>query len=96
MAGKDLFSAPAKSSVLQIINEQATVPCAILPDTKVSDALAYAIKILTAHEENLCRQLDNIHPYPDQPIRETIEKEQELRKKIQSIDLAVLKLKEQE
>ena len=97
MADKDLFSAPAKSSILQIINEQATVPCAILLDSKVTETLEYAIKVLTAHGDSLYRQLDAINQnFPDQTVGDYLEKEKELRQKIQSIRFAIDKLKEQD
>lgn len=97
VAGKKLFSGIAKSSVLQIIDDQPTIPCAILLDAKVTETLEYAIKVLTVHGDSLYRQLDAINKnFPDQTVGDYLEKDKELRQKIQSIRFAIDKLKEQE
>lgn len=97
VAGKEQFPPVAKSSVLQIIDEQATVPCAILLDAKVPETLEYAIKVLTVYGDNLYRQLDAINQhFPDQTVKDYLEKDKELRQKIQSIRFAIDKLKEQD
>lgn len=101
MVGKDLFPAPAKSSVLQIIDEQKTIPCAILhsPDDTISDTVAYAIKILKIHGETLGKRLNetlNMMHRPDQLVSEVFKEQQDLEEKIRSINFAIDKLKEQD
>lgn len=95
--GKELFPASAKTFVLQIISEQPEIPCAILLDSTIPETLDYVIKILTAHGENLVRQLDALYRfYPDAPVGALLAEGQELQKKINSVRFAIDKLKEQE
>ena len=98
VAGKELFSGLVKSSVLQIIDDQPKIPCAILLDAKVTETLEYAIKVLTVQGDILYRKLDAINQdFPDQTtVGNYLEKDKELRQKIQSIRFAIDKLKEQD